>query len=113
MVCFSAMGACDETPGRWRLSSKGSGTVDHDCQSLCRAERMLETVTFAIGARHGGAVGLLTGHARTALTVRSLSAFPITDTELRLIAAAATIGESSIPKAGYSTPAAMGTPRRL
>lgn len=94
------VGARETHPDRWRLSSKGSGTVDRDCQGLCRAESMLETVTFAIGARHGGAVGLLTGHARTALRVRSLSAFPITDTELRLIAAAAIIGESNIPKAG-------------
>ena len=44
---------------------------------------------------------------------RSRSALPITDTELRLIAAAASIGLSRIPNAGYRTPAAIGTPRTL
>lgn len=36
-----------------------------------------------------------------------------TDTELRLIAKAAIIGLNSSPKEGYSTPAAIGTPRAL
>ena len=43
----------------------------------------------------------------------SRSAFPITDTELTLIAAAAIIGDSSRPTNGYSTPAATGTPAAL
>ena len=43
----------------------------------------------------------------------SLSAFIITDTELKLIAAAAMTGESSNPKNGYSTPAATGMPITL
>jgi hypothetical protein len=46
-------------------------------------------------------------------TCRSRSEFVITDTELRLIAAAAKIGLSSSPKTGYSTPAAIGTPIEL
>lgn len=41
------------------------------------------------------------------------SALPITDTELKLMAAAAIIGESSMPKKGYNTPAATGTPNTL
>ncbi len=41
------------------------------------------------------------------------SAFKITDTELKLIAAAAMMGESSKPKKGYSTPAATGIPSKL
>src|SRR6516165_4562362 len=41
------------------------------------------------------------------------SALPITDTELKLIAAAAMTGLSSNPKNGYNTPAAMGTPAEL
>ncbi len=45
--------------------------------------------------------------------VLSLKAFAITDTELILIARAAIIGESSNPKNGYKTPAAIGTPRVL
>jgi hypothetical protein len=44
---------------------------------------------------------------------RSRNALPITDTELRLIAAAATMGDSSRPNIGYSTPAATGMPRAL
>ena len=45
--------------------------------------------------------------------LRSRSEFAITETELKLIAAAAIIGLSSNPKNGYSTPAATGTPRAL
>ncbi len=43
----------------------------------------------------------------------NLNAFVITDTELKLIAAAAMIGDSNKPKNGYSTPAATGTPSML
>lgn len=46
-------------------------------------------------------------------SICSRSAFKTTDTELRLIASAANIGESSTPKAGYRTPAATGTPSAL
>ena len=42
--------------------------------------------------------------------VRSRSAFVITETELKLIAAAAIIGFSREPESGKSTPAASGTP---
>jgi hypothetical protein len=37
----------------------------------------------------------------------------MTDTELRLMAAAAIIGLRSNPNVGYSTPAAIGTPIEL
>ncbi len=37
----------------------------------------------------------------------------MTETELKLIAAAAIIGLSNKPKTGYSTPAAIGTPTVL
>lgn len=43
----------------------------------------------------------------------SLSAFTITETELKLIASAAIIGESNIPKNGNNTPAAIGIPNML
>ena len=43
----------------------------------------------------------------------SLIAFVITETELKLIAAAAIMGERTIPKNGYRTPAAIGTQRML
>jgi hypothetical protein len=37
----------------------------------------------------------------------------ITETELKVIAALAMIGERSKPKTGYNTPAAIGTPNML
>jgi len=43
----------------------------------------------------------------------NLNAFVITDTELKLIAAAAMMGDNSNPKNGYSSPAAIGTPNEL
>lgn len=46
-------------------------------------------------------------------TLRNRRAFPITERELNAIAAAAMIGERSMPYAGYSTPAAIGTPSTL
>lgn len=44
---------------------------------------------------------------------RRRSALKITDAELRLIASAAIIGDSSQPVIGNSTPAASGMPRAL
>ena len=44
---------------------------------------------------------------------RKRSEFAITETELKLIAAAAIIGLSNRPKNGYRTPAAIGTPIEL
>jgi hypothetical protein len=49
-------------------------------------------------------------YKRTRLSRRELL---ITETELKLIAAAAIIGDNSIPKNGYNTPAAIGTPAVL
>jgi hypothetical protein len=43
----------------------------------------------------------------------SLSELLITDTELKLMAAAAIIGDNNIPKNGYNTPAATGIPAML
>ena len=45
--------------------------------------------------------------------VRRRRAFAITETELKLMAAAAIIGLNRIPKNGYKTPAAIGTPSVL
>jgi hypothetical protein len=44
---------------------------------------------------------------------RSLKALAITHTELKLIAAAAIIGLSNIPKNGNKIPAATGTPSEI
>ena len=41
------------------------------------------------------------------------SELPITDTELKLIASAAIIGDKRIPKTGNKTPAAIGIPNIL
>lgn len=46
-------------------------------------------------------------------TRRNRNAFEMTETEDKLIAAAAIIGESRSPTNGYSTPAAIGTPAAL
>ena len=45
--------------------------------------------------------------------VLNLKAFAITETELKLIAKAAIIGESNNPKTGNNTPAAIGIPKVL
>ena len=45
--------------------------------------------------------------------LRKRSALVITDTELKLMASAAIMGDSSQPVNGYSTPAASGTPNAL
>ncbi len=50
---------------------------------------------------------------RYSATLRKRSALLTTDTELRLIASAAIIGDSTMPNHGYSTPAASGTPTAL
>ena len=47
------------------------------------------------------------------LTFLNLKEFAITDTELKLIAKAAIIGDSKIPKKGNSIPAAIGIPNTL
>ena len=43
----------------------------------------------------------------------NLNEFAITETELKLIAKAAIIGDNKIPKIGKSRPAAIGTPKIL
>jgi pyruvate formate-lyase activating enzyme-like uncharacterized protein len=43
----------------------------------------------------------------------NLNEFTMTETDEKLIAAAAMTGESKIPKTGYNTPAATGTPMEL
>lgn len=56
-----------------------------------------------------------TGTAPHELSVkfRKRNALPTTDTELKLIAIAANIGDSRTPNGGYKTPAAIGTPSAL
>jgi hypothetical protein len=53
---------------------------------------------------------LLSTHSRTRLSRRALL---MTETELNVIAAAAIMGLSRIPKNGYRMPAAIGMPSEL
>jgi hypothetical protein len=53
------------------------------------------------------------GCTHVSSSLRKRNEFTITDTELKLIATAAIIGDSKIPKMGNNTPAATGTPRAL
>ena len=46
-------------------------------------------------------------------TLRKRKALVMTETELRLMASAAIIGDNSQPVNGYSSPAASGTPSEL
>ena len=57
-----------------------------------------------------GEAPLCDGHSAVRL---NRNAFPITDTELNVIAALAQIGLMRIPAKGYSSPAATGTPSAL
>lgn len=59
---------------------------------------------FPLDGEPGEMLPSLLSQAHTRRTRRSCSALPMTETELRLIAAAAMTGLSNTPKAGYSTP---------
>ena len=72
----------------------------HKYSMLPQAKRSSHSVSYAIAAGHS-------------FTLLSLSALLITDTELKLMAAAAMMGLSNIPNLGYRMPAAMGTPTEL
>lgn len=65
---------------------------------------------FVVPAYHRGNDSRIHGHNAAR---RKRNAFPITDTELRLIAALAIIGLSKMPNHGYRMPAATGTPTKL
>ena len=64
-----------------------------------------------------GIVGLVRdqrrGRLQSSVAARSRSALAMTLNDDSAIAAAAMMGDSSRPKAGYKTPAAMGTPAAL
>ena len=95
-------------------------------ESMNRVLRKL-TRNRRIFPNDDAALGLVCGHPRSLKKLEihpagswvyncvlfKRNALPITDTELKLMAAAAIIGESSMPKKGYNTPAATGTPSTL
>ena len=88
-----------------------------------RTESARGRLPGARGLRGAGAHGLPDAGARGAtgggepllqsVAFRRRSALPMTETELRLIAALAIIGLSTMPSTGKSAPAAIGTPSRL
>ena len=67
------------------------------------------------GTTHKTARQIAVGASSTLYSeiLRKRSAFAITETELKLIAAPAIIGLRRIPKKGYRAPAAIGTPSAL
>lgn len=79
-------------PGRWRDQTDLFIMSDHALRDAA------------------GLGGLADVHS---LTRFSRSALPTTLTDDRAIAAAAMIGDSRMPKNGYNTPAATGTPAAL
>ena len=66
----------------------------------------------SIEADHGSSITCPLQRSHNVARLRR-SAFPITDTELNVMAALAIIGLSSRPNHGYRMPAAMGTPATL
>ena len=85
---------------------------------ICRMGWRARDLHFAANCSSLASLGM-TNSSRTnfsgiySVTFRNLSEFVITDTELKLMAAAARTGLSSSPKTGYNTPAAIGTPIEL
>src|SRR5262245_4190679 len=63
--------------------------------------------------RSAEVAGAARGENLQSSTLRSRSAFAITETELNVMAALAIMGLRSRPSEGYRTPAAMGTPSTL
>ena len=77
-----------------------------------RERRISGEVEFHVGRPGEASVAPPPGRTYN-FTFRNRNEFAITETELKLIAAAARIGLSSNPNTGYSTPAAIGTPIAL
>jgi len=67
------------------------------------------------GVNDGGDFFICKIHVNSpySFALRKRSALVITDTELKLIAVAAIIGDNKMPKTGYKIPAATGTPAEL
>lgn len=84
---------------------------------LCRAGNQSDLFAAAGRFRYdtalGGSLTYLHGFDSYSAFFRRRKALAMTDTELKLIAAAANMGLISIPRNGNKTPAAIGTPRVL
>ena len=90
----------------------GTATVSHSAGSNASHERVISEQQHRRGPDGPWAVVPTDGLCHTS-TYRRRKAFAITETELKLMAAAAIIGLNNNPRNGYSTPAAIGTPREL
>lgn len=104
-----------------RIASKFEAATVPSPSFFCR-QRAERNVVYPRRFRHSASAtiadAVLTVHGRSSAlrynaTRRNRSALLTTDTELKLIASAATIGESIQPSQGYSAPAASGTPMPL
>src|SRR4030095_6929450 len=102
--------------GRSPFSVGFRQTVGRTC-GMVRADRDEHARAITTGIPRVGKGHVSKNHEVVSMgysfIVRRRSALAITETELKLIAALATIGLRSHPKTGYSTPAAMGIPSEL
>lgn len=99
------------TAGRRRIAGTArSSGADIPPTIFCRSLSRGRSPTGDTGATGGWKPIAPAVHAEAA---RNLNALPTTDTELRLIARAATIGDNVTPHSGYNAPAANGTPTAL
>jgi len=115
-------GSADVLPNRERSRRSVAGAPQRVPEAARAPPPSRRTVPQPSGQRGVGAGQRRQGregsaHDRVSDVCRSTrrrrSALPITDTELKLIAAAAMMGERRMPKNGYRTPAATGTPSAL
>lgn len=93
-----------ERSSRWKLDAPPIG---------CATQRVSWVRASMAGPAWGDSAGRLGPAQGDQVPRRSRSALAITEAELRLIASAATIGDSSQPVNGNSSPAASGTPSAL
>ena len=115
-ILSSAVAAAAGTPRRQSVIHAESAAGDPDSANTVATlvSRLAHDATFRVYLH------LLLAEATCGVSLPhhsvcrlSRSALAMTDTELNVIAALAMIGLSSRPNAGYSTPAAMGTPSTL
>ena len=95
--------------------AKSTPTGPWFCSERCDEAYVRSPQTYLQGREAGTDLTAVPVRDRQSVhyAARSRSAFPTTDTELNDIASAAIRGDSRIPKNGYSTPAAIGTPNAL
>ena len=104
-------------PGQVHSTARGLAVAVRECRArdLSRVDtrRSAEKSRTAAGEQTDEQQDRGRSHDHQSTTRRSRSALPITDTELSVMAALAHSGLITIPKKGYSRPAATGTPTAL